>query len=122
MLGLLLARQGRQTRLLLMLLRGEGENAMLIQDVLTQEAAGLTTLEASDKELLADFAAIQAQGGTLTDDQAAQAAQILARIGAVQAADDAAVAAIHGTPVGDEPLPDDGTTPAGPVAENTPAP
>lgn len=111
LLELILRRQQTQTKLLLMLLQGEREIYVKAQELLDQEAAGLTSLEASDKLVLEKLAS----GDDLTEAEVTEGQQVLARIAALQAGDDAAVA---GTPVTTTPptdtVGDDGTgTPGG---------
>jgi hypothetical protein len=86
--------------------RREELSFMKIQDVLDRAGVSLHHLEDTDRELLAEMAAIQEAGGTLTPDQEALANDALARIASLDAADRAAIdAAKAGTTpaTGDEP-------------------
>lgn len=81
--------------------RVERNYFMQIGDVLASAGTELTELETDDQAVLKALADIQANGGTLTPEQEAEATSILQRIGALDAADKAAL----GTPdtgAGDE--------------------
>jgi hypothetical protein len=78
----------------------EGRQLVKITEVLDAAGTSLDRLEGDDAALLAKLTEIEQSGGELTPEQAAQAADILARIDAVDAADVAAFNAANGQPAG----------------------
>jgi hypothetical protein len=86
--------------------RHEERQLMQITEVLDRAGTSLDRLEGDDAALLAKLTEIEQNGGTLTPEQAEQAAAILARIDAVDAADVAALAAANGVAA---PAPSDGS-------------
>lgn len=98
--------------------RREERSFMKIQDVLDKNDVALHTLEDDDRALLAELIAIEESGGTLTDEQSAQATAALSRIEAIDQADKDALAAAQAgntpAPPADNPTPpvdeNDGTT------------
>jgi hypothetical protein len=82
--------------------RREERSFMKIQDVLDKNDVALHTLEDDDRALLAELIAIEESGGTLTDEQSAQATAALSRIEAIDQADKDALAAAQ---AGNTPAP-----------------
>lgn len=101
-----------------MLLQGEWEINMKAKDLLDQESAGLTTLEASDKAILQKLADAEAGGADLTPEEVAEGQEVLSRIAALQAGDDAALAS--GTVT--TPVTDPTETPGDGTGDTVPAP
>lgn len=87
----LLHGQRLTNRLLLMVLKEEWTASMKAKELLDAEQAGLTTLEASDKAILAKLADAEENGTDLSQEDVAEGQEVLARIAALQAGDDAAL-------------------------------
>lgn len=92
--------------------RREGRFYMKITELLEQAGARLTDIEETDQEILTELTAIQEGGGVLTDEQAEQAAAILARMDAIDASDEDLLAKLKAMHDGET------TPPVEPPADN----